>query len=95
MSFYEALLTFLIIGLFMGFVYFTNGRTLTEKVLAIDFMSLFSAGLMLVYAVTYDDPVYIDVAIVWSLVSFLATIAFIYYVIKNEKPSEKLDEEKS
>lgn len=92
MGYYEALLTFLIIGLFMGFVYFTNGRTLTEKVLAIDFMSLISAGLMLVYAVAYNDPVYIDVAIVWSLVSFLGAVAFIYYVVKNEKPSEKIEE---
>lgn len=92
MGYYEALLTFLIIGLFMGFVYFTNGRTLTEKVLAIDFMSLISAGLMLVYAVAYDDPVYLDVAIVWSLVSFLGAVAFIYYVIKNENPSDKIEE---
>lgn len=92
MSFYEALLTLLVISLFMGFVYFTNGRTLTEKVLAIDFMSLISAGLMLVYAVITGDPVYLDVVIVWSLVSFLAAVAFIYYVNKNEKHADRIKE---
>jgi multicomponent Na+:H+ antiporter subunit F len=89
MDFYEALLTFLVIGLFMGFVYFTNGRSLTEKVLAIDFMSLMSAGLMLIYAVTFNDPVYLDVVIVWALVSFLGAVAFIFYVVKDNKMNDK------
>jgi len=97
MGYYETLLTFLVLGLLLGFVYFTNGRTLTEKVLAIDFMGLIGAGLMLVYAVTFDDPVYIDVVIVWSLVSFLGSVAFIYYVTKNRdsgdpQPTDKIED---
>lgn len=92
MGYYEALLTLLVISLFLGFVYFTNGQTLTEKVLAIEFMSLMSAGLMLVYAVATGDPVYLDVVIVWSLVSFLGTIAFIYYVRKNERAADEIEE---
>lgn len=92
MGFYESLLTLLVISLFLGFVYFTNGQTLTEKVLAIEFMGLMSAGLMLVYAVSTGDPVYLDVVIVWSLVSFLGSIAFIYYVLKNEVKADEIEE---
>lgn len=94
MAYYEVLLTLLVISLFMGFVYFTIGRTLTEKVLAIDFMGLMSSGLMLVYAVAFNDPVYLDVVIVWSLVAFLGTVAFIYYVLKDrQKEEQKIEDE--
>jgi multicomponent Na+:H+ antiporter subunit F len=93
-SYYEALLGLLIIALVLGFVYFTNGRTLTEKVLAIEFMGLMGSGLMLVFAVAFNDPVYLDVVIVWALVAFLGAVAFIYYVLKNQEieGQKKVDE---
>ena len=85
MGYFEALITLLVITLFLGFVHFTNDQKLTEKVLAIEFMGLISSGLMLVCAVSFDDPVYLDVVIVWSLVAFLGTLAFTYYVLKNQE----------
>lgn len=92
MGYYDSLITLLVISLFLGFVYFTNGQTLTDKVLAIEFMGLMSAGLMLVYTVATGDPVYLDVVIVWSLVSFLGSIAFIYYVRKNERTPDEIED---
>lgn len=96
MGYYGALLTLLMISLFLGFVYFNNGRTLTEKVLAIEFMGLMSSGLMLVCSVAFNDPVFLDVAIVWALVAFLGSIAFIYYLLKDQelknRQSESVDD---
>jgi len=37
-------------------------------------------GVIATYAIVNDDPIFLDVAIVLALVSFLGTIAFAYYV---------------
>jgi multicomponent Na+:H+ antiporter subunit F len=43
-------------------------------------MSFLGIGIIVVYAVVTDQPVFIDVAGVLALVSFLGTIAFAEYV---------------
>lgn len=82
---------FLTVSVFAaGFMYFVSARSLTEKVLAIDFMSLVSASVMAIYAVRMDNPLYLDIIMVWALVNFLGTVAFSYYINASQNtPSPK------
>ena len=81
----EAVLTwvvlpFLILGLALAFIRLLRGPTLPSRVVALDLMSVLGIGIIAVYAVLTDQPVFIDVAAVLALVSFLGTVAFAAYV---------------
>lgn len=76
---------FLTIAAFLaGFLYFLKARTLTKKVLAIDFMSLVCAGIMAVYSVHMNNPLYLDIVMVWALVNFLGTVGFSVYINRTQ-----------
>ena len=47
---------------------------------ALDMMSVLGIGIVVVYAVVTNQPVFVDVASVLALVSFLGTVAFAAYV---------------
>jgi multicomponent Na+:H+ antiporter subunit F len=57
-----------------------RGPNLPSRVVAFDLMTTIGMGLIAVYAVLTDRPIYLDVAVVMALVSFLGTIAFAYYL---------------
>jgi multicomponent Na+:H+ antiporter subunit F len=49
---------------------------------ALDLIGSLSIGFIAVYAIASGEAVYLDVAAVVALISFLGTIAFAYYVEK-------------
>lgn len=57
-----------------------RGPSTPDRVVALDLISTLSVGTIAVYGITTGQPVFIDVAIVLALISFLGTIGFAYYV---------------
>jgi multicomponent Na+:H+ antiporter subunit F len=51
------------------------GKTLIDRVVAIDTLTVISLSLIALYAQTSGRIVYIDVALVYGLLSFLAVLA--------------------
>jgi multicomponent Na+:H+ antiporter subunit F len=49
-------------------------------VISLDMISVLGIGIIVVYAVVTDQPVFIDVAAGLGLVSFLGTVAFAEYI---------------
>jgi multicomponent Na+:H+ antiporter subunit F len=74
------ILPFLIFGLIFAFIRLLKGPSLPSRVIALDMMSFLGIGIIVIYAVLMDQPVFIDVAGVLALVSFLGTVAFAEYV---------------
>jgi multicomponent Na+:H+ antiporter subunit F len=74
---------------FAGFMYFLAAKDLTEKVLAIDFMSLISASIMAIYSVRMNNSLYLDIIMVWALVNFLGTVAFSFYINASQNGAHK------
>jgi multicomponent Na+:H+ antiporter subunit F len=70
----------LVLAMAITFVRLVRGPSLPDRVVALDLMGTLSIGVMTVYAVATEHAVYLDVAIVLTLISFLGTIAFAYYV---------------
>lgn len=62
-------------------VRFIKGPHLPDRVIALDVFSATLLGLLAVYSVISDVRAYLDVAIVLSLVTFMGTIAFVYYLL--------------
>jgi multicomponent Na+:H+ antiporter subunit F len=59
-----------------------RGPSLPDRVVALDLVSLLTAGLILLHAMATDEAGWIDTAIIIALISFLGTVAFGLYLEK-------------
>lgn len=88
-TFYAILLGLSVVAMSLGFLSFLKQTKLAHRVVALDFMSLVSASVMGLYCVFMNDPIYLDIIIVWALVNFLGTVAFSIYMQQENKRNEE------
>ncbi len=81
-----AIISFLMVALFAALVRVVRGRGLPTRVVALDLMATLAVGLIATYAVATRQPIFLDVAVVLGLISFLGTVAFAYFVERGEFP---------
>ena len=72
----------LAVAVVLAFLRLLRGPSLPDRVVALDLMTTLGIAVVAAYAIATDQPVFIDVATVVALVSFLGTIAFAYYMEK-------------
>lgn len=70
------------VAFILAFVRLVRGPSLPDRVIALDLMATIGIGFIAAYAVATDQRVFLDVATVVALISFLATVAFADYVRK-------------
>jgi multicomponent Na+:H+ antiporter subunit F len=70
----------LLVALFLAFARLVRGPSLPDRVVALDLIAVISGAFIAVYAIDNDQPVFLDVAIVLGLITFLGTVAFARYV---------------
>lgn len=68
-----------------------RGPSLPDRVVALDLLTIQGLGLLTVYGIATGRTAYLDVGIVLTLVTFLATTAFAYYIEKGSHPGERRD----
>lgn len=73
-------LPLLSVALVLAFIRLVRGPSLPDRVVALDLMTVLVLGIIAAYGIGAGQPVFLDVAIVLALVSFVATIAFAAYV---------------
>jgi multicomponent Na+:H+ antiporter subunit F len=73
-----AVLIFL--GVAFGVLRLILGRTTVDRVAAIDMLTVVSISLIALYAHTADRSIYLDVALVYGVLSFLAVLAVARYL---------------
>jgi multicomponent Na+:H+ antiporter subunit F len=56
------------------------GPSLPDRVVALDLISVISAGFIAVYAIDSGQPIFLDAAIVLGLIAFLSTVALAQYI---------------
>lgn len=64
----------------LAFVRLVRGPSLPDRVIALDLLSLIGIGVTAAYAIVTDQPLFLDVALVLALTSFLGTVAFAFYI---------------
>jgi multicomponent Na+:H+ antiporter subunit F len=62
------------------------GPTLPDRVVALELLATLMMGLAAVESILADEPVFVDVAIVLSLVAFLGAVAFARYIERRGNP---------
>jgi multicomponent Na+:H+ antiporter subunit F len=68
------------LGVVFAFVRLVIGPTLSDRVVALDMMTVLLVSFCGLYAILSDDTAFVDVAIVLALVGFLATVALARFV---------------
>jgi multicomponent Na+:H+ antiporter subunit F len=74
------ILPLLSMAMLLTFVRLAKGPSLPDRVVALDLLAVLAMGMAAVYAIAMNQPVFLDVAIVLALISFLGTVAFAYYI---------------
>lgn len=72
------------VSVFLILVRFMRGPSLPDRVISLDVFSATLLGILAVYSLITDVQSYLDVAIVFSLVAFMGTVAFVYYILKRD-----------
>lgn len=70
----------LIVALVLAFLRLLRGPGLPDRVVALDLFAVISTGFLTIYAIDTDQQVFLDVAIVLALITFLGTVAFAQYI---------------
>lgn len=73
-------LSLLSLSLILAFMRLVRGPSLPDRVVALDIAITMAMGIIAVYAVQNNQPVFLDVALILALLSFLGTVAFAYYI---------------
>lgn len=74
------LFSVLFLALLLTFWRLLKGPDLSNRVVALDLMSILSVGVICAYAVWTDQPLLLDIAITLALVAFVVTLAFARYL---------------
>ena len=77
---WNIILLLLSAGLVMVFIRLLRGPYLPDRVIALDLISILAMGFIVAYAVRFNQPNFLDVAIILAIISFLGTVAFAYYL---------------
>lgn len=70
----------LLFALFLAFGRLVRGPSLPDRVVALDLIAVTTAAFLTVYAISTNQPVFLDTAIVLALITFLGTVAFAQYL---------------
>jgi multicomponent Na+:H+ antiporter subunit F len=73
----------ILLALLLIFLRFVIGATFTNRVIAFDTMTVGSLGLIALIAVIEQRQIYLDVNIIYGLLSFIAVIVIGKYIEKS------------
>jgi len=64
---------------------FVKGPSIADRLTALDLMSYHLIGIIVLYASISREALLIDAAVILSLIAFLGTLAFAYFLIQKQK----------
>ncbi len=89
----------LALAVVLAFIRVLRGPSLPDRVVAFDLMTSVAVGIMALYSIATKETVFLDVAIVLALISFLGTVAFARYLehwaIRGQPPNSNSDPNQS
>ena len=68
------------LGILMGVLRLILGRTIVDRIIAVDMLTVMSISLIAIYAHVAQRFIYLDVALVYGVLSFLAVLAVARYL---------------
>lgn len=79
----EVALGLIVIAVLLGFVRLVKGPSMPDRVVALDMMTVVIVAFCGLASIRYNEPAFLDVALVLALVGFLATVALARFAERN------------
>ena len=73
-------LTVLAISMVLALIRLILGPTLADRIIAFEIITFTIIGIVASYSILTGQTSYLDIAVIISLVSFLTSVAFAYYL---------------
>ena len=84
MSFFDisllGCLILLSVSLLLSLIRLAIGPSLADRIVALEIMTFMIIGIAAVFSILMGQRAYLEVALIISLISFLTTVAFAYYL---------------
>ncbi|MFO7720584.1 MAG: cation:proton antiporter [Gillisia sp.] len=77
---YFFVLPILSISVILIFIRFVIGPHMVDRVIALDLIVTAGIGFIAAYSILFNQPAFLDVAMIMALIAFLGTVAFTYYI---------------
>lgn len=74
------------LAMFISVIRLVRGPSLPDRVVALDLVGVLVVGMIILYDVATQLPVFLDAAIVLALVGFAGTVAFAKYLERRARP---------
>lgn len=68
------------LGLLFTLIRFIKGPSLSDKVVSLDTFNMIVIGVISMLALLFNNNLYLDIVIIFAILSFLETIVFARYV---------------
>jgi multicomponent Na+:H+ antiporter subunit F len=81
----------LIIAIFLGLFRLTRGPTVLDRVLAFDMIATCAVGMTILLSILWRTDVYLELILIFSLLGFLTTVAFVFYLHATAGPYSNPD----
>jgi multicomponent Na+:H+ antiporter subunit F len=82
----QSVAALLIIAIVLASYRLVRGPGLVNRAIALDVMAVLAAALTAVFAIRYDQPVFLDVTMILAVVSFIGTVAFAHFLARSSDP---------
>jgi multicomponent Na+:H+ antiporter subunit F len=85
----DVIMGVLAVALVLSLIRLARGPSLADRIVALDLMATITVAVAGVYAIAYDQTVFLDVAIVIALISFVGTVGIAVYMGSAAKEAER------
>lgn len=68
------------LGLLFAFIRIVKGPKISDRVVALDTFNVITVGLISLLSMIFDNPLYLDIAIVYGILAFIETVTFSRYM---------------
>ena len=82
----------LLVSMVIAFVRLVRGPSLPDRIVALDLLTLLAVGVIALFAIREDQPVFLDAAIALALVAFLGTVAYARFLERRGRHLRKTEE---
>lgn len=78
-------LTILTVSMILALIRLIMGPSLADRIVALEIITFIIIGIVGLYSILTGERAFLDVAVIISLISFLTTVAFAYYLERRIK----------
>lgn len=75
------------VSLVLVFARVGRGPSLADRVLALDLLTVIGLSILALFSLKYEQPAFLDVAILLGLVGFISSVAFAWVMERRRPPA--------